>query len=157
MFAGSNPAEAMDLWGRYKFAVRLPSERKQSRGPHVLKILACTKITCKYEQNTSQGQILIPPACYELTMPVGLPESSGGRNRSFPLSTSSFHHVSPCSYRVYHLGNEQWWPQFRDIVSPHRHDRHHQYLVKSTNKRALLNAILSSLLSLHPSFDQIFS
>jgi hypothetical protein len=37
----------------------------------------------------------IPPAFYLMTLPVGLPESSGGRIRSFPLSTSSFHHGSP--------------------------------------------------------------
>jgi hypothetical protein len=36
------------------------------------------------------------------------------------------------SMLVYHLGNEQyahWWPQFRDVVSPHRRD-HHYHRVK---------------------------
>jgi hypothetical protein len=31
---------------------------------------------------------------------------------------------------IYHLGDEQeacWWPQFKDIVSPHLHDHHHHH------------------------------
>jgi hypothetical protein len=31
------------------------------------------------------------------------------------------------SMLMYHQGDEQlarWWPQFRDVVQPHRHDRH---------------------------------
>jgi hypothetical protein len=50
---------------------------------------------------------------------VELPESSGGRIRSFPLLIS-FHHVSLCSC-VPSGGVEQWacwWPQFRDVVDP---------------------------------------
>jgi hypothetical protein len=43
------------------------------------------------------------PAFYRMILLVGLPESSGGRIRSFPLSTS-FHHCFPCSY---HLSDEQ--------------------------------------------------
>jgi hypothetical protein len=38
----------------------------------------------------------------------------------------------PCfSMLKYHLADEQeahWWPQFRDVVSPHRHDHQHQLL-----------------------------
>jgi hypothetical protein len=40
----------------------------------------------------------------------------------FPLSVP-FHHGSLYSY--YHLGGEQqahWWPQFRNKVSPNRHE-----------------------------------
>jgi hypothetical protein len=32
------------------------------------------------------------------------------------------------SMLIYHLGDEQqarWWPQFRDVVSPHRHEHHY--------------------------------
>jgi hypothetical protein len=31
------------------------------------------------------------------------------------------------SMHMYHLGDEQlsrWWPQVRDVVTPHRHDNH---------------------------------
>jgi hypothetical protein len=37
---------------------------------------------------------------------------------------------------MYHLGDEQnacWWPQFRDIVSPHRHEQH-----EHANKKTVL-------------------
>jgi hypothetical protein len=37
---------------------------------------------------------------YQMTLLVGLPESSGGRVRSFPLSTS-FHHSFPWSYTTW--------------------------------------------------------
>jgi hypothetical protein len=40
----------------------------------------------------------------------------------FPLSISSFHHGSPYSY-IWWMNNR---PQFRDIVSPHRHEQHQQ-------------------------------
>jgi hypothetical protein len=40
----------------------------------------------------------ISPACYKITVLIGLPETSGGRVRSFLLSTSAFQHGSPCSY-----------------------------------------------------------
>jgi hypothetical protein len=53
---------------------------------------------------------------------VRLPESSGGRIMSLPYryhSTMVFHaHVSP--------GDEQlarWWPQFKNLVTPHRHEQ----------------------------------
>jgi hypothetical protein len=45
---------------------------------------------------------VIPPPCYQMTLLVVLPETSGGWI-SLPLSTS-FHYVSPCSY---HLRDEQ--------------------------------------------------
>jgi hypothetical protein len=48
----------------------------------------------------------IPPACYRMNLLVGLPESSGGRVRSFPLSTSSFHRGSPCSYITWGMNNK---------------------------------------------------
>jgi hypothetical protein len=44
-----------------------------------------SKITCKYEQKYFARPTLL----------VGLPESSGGRIRSFPVSIS-FHQGSPC-------------------------------------------------------------
>jgi len=47
----------------------------------------------------------IPPACYQMTLLVGLLESSGGRIRSFPLSTSSLHHGSPWSYVTSGMNN----------------------------------------------------
>jgi hypothetical protein len=36
------------------------------------------------------------------------------------------------SMLIYHLGDEQqacWWPQFRDVVSPHQHDHHQSQLI----------------------------
>jgi hypothetical protein len=47
-------------------------------------------------RNNSQGQILspIPPVFYQMILLVGLPESSAGRIRGFPLLTSTFLHGS---------------------------------------------------------------
>jgi hypothetical protein len=54
----------------------------------------------------------------------GLPESSGGRVRSFTLSVS-LHSASSCSYITWGINNRPvWWSQFRDVVSTHRHDYH---------------------------------
>jgi len=42
--------------------------------------------------------------------------------------------VLPCQYPPWlsilknHLGNEQWWPQFRDVVSPHWHEQHCHFI-----------------------------
>jgi hypothetical protein len=58
----------------------------------------------------------IPPACYLMTLLVGLPERSGGQVSS-PLSVS-FHHGSPNSYVIWRMNNSCLWSQFRDIVSP---------------------------------------
>jgi hypothetical protein len=52
----------------------------------------------------------------------------------------SFHHVS---ILIHHLGDEQetWWPQFRDIVSPHRHKQKVSYIscVYIISRRLKLN------------------
>jgi hypothetical protein len=40
--------------------------------------------------------LLIPSACYQMTLLVGLPKRSDGWVRNFPLSTSSSHHASSC-------------------------------------------------------------
>jgi hypothetical protein len=82
---------------------------------HVKKSLAST-----FARPNSLFPSHIPPACYRMTLLVGMPDSSGGRI-SFPLSIS-FHHGSPFSYgRRIGLSVA--------AVSPHRHDddhRHHQ-------------------------------
>jgi hypothetical protein len=87
------------------------------------KILRHVKITCKYEHKYCKIKFSflspIIPACYQMTMLVGLPESSGRWVRSFPLSTL-FYHGFPCSYVTWRMNN--WWLQFRDIFLPHRHD-----------------------------------
>jgi hypothetical protein len=59
-------------------------------------------ITWKREQKyfaslNSSFPLLVPPACYQVTVLVGLPESYGGRIRSFSLSTS-FHRSLSWSY-----------------------------------------------------------
>jgi hypothetical protein len=66
------------------------------------KILRHVKCPSKYESDTSQGKIhnflrKFLLLCWQMTMLVGLPESSGWRIRSFRLSIS-FHHGSRCSY-----------------------------------------------------------
>jgi hypothetical protein len=38
-------------------------------------------------KNSLQGQILIPPALYQNTLLVGMPERSGKDIRSFPVNT----------------------------------------------------------------------
>jgi hypothetical protein len=56
----------------------------------------------------------------KMSLPVGLPQSSGGRDSSYHQPASS---SSPWfSMLTYHLGDEQyarWWPRLRDIISPH--------------------------------------
>jgi hypothetical protein len=47
----------------------------------------------------------IPFACYHMTLLVGLPESSGGRVRRFPLSTLSFQHGPQCSCITWGMNN----------------------------------------------------
>jgi hypothetical protein len=67
------------------------------------------KILASPNKNTSQGEIIIssiPPACYHITLLVGMPESSGGRIIS-PLSTSSLRYGSPCSHITWWMNN---WP-----------------------------------------------
>jgi hypothetical protein len=64
--------------------------------------VARKKMTSKYEKNYfirphSSFPLPIPPACYQMTVLVGLPESSSGRIRSLPL-LASYHHGSVCSY-----------------------------------------------------------
>jgi hypothetical protein len=63
------------------------------------------KITCRYEQKyfarpNSSFPFRIPPACYQMALLVILPDNSGGRIRSFPLSTS-FHHMYRCLYVIW--------------------------------------------------------
>jgi hypothetical protein len=57
--------------------------------------------------------------------------SSGGRITSLPV-----HIIPPLfSTLIYQPGNEQqarWWPQFRDVVSHHRHDNYHQLKLNGT-------------------------
>jgi hypothetical protein len=78
------------------------------------KILQHVKVTCKHEQkyfSSSSFPSPVPSACYQITLPVGLPESSGGRITSFPLSIS-FQHGSPWSYITWGGGGEwnaRWW------------------------------------------------
>jgi hypothetical protein len=67
---------------------------------------ACKISLASMNKNISHGQNSsfpspVLPACYLITLLVGLPESSGGRMRSFPLSTSWF------SMLIYRLGDEQ--------------------------------------------------
>jgi hypothetical protein len=42
-FAGLNPTEAMDFWGRQKSAARLPSERKWRHRPHAVRFYGVQK------------------------------------------------------------------------------------------------------------------
>jgi hypothetical protein len=46
---------------------------------------------------------------------------------SFPINI-----IPPwLSLLIYHLGDEQqacWWPQFRDIISPHQHEQQYQII-----------------------------
>jgi hypothetical protein len=86
------------------------------------KILWHVKVTCKYEQKyfakpNSAFTLPIPPACYQVTLLVGLLESSGVQIRSFSMLTS-LHHGSPFSYITWEQV-AHWWPQFRDVESPH--------------------------------------
>jgi hypothetical protein len=49
----------------------------------------------------------------------------------------SQHHPPWLSILICHMGNEQqarWWPQFRDIILPHQHNRHHQLMVNASFK-----------------------
>jgi hypothetical protein len=93
---------------------------------------ACKK-NCKYETNISKGQIVIPFAHYSRL----LPDDSTGRTATELWWTSQeFYSVDIVippwfSMLMYQLGHEQyarWWPQFRDVVLPHRqHDGHDHY------------------------------
>jgi hypothetical protein len=76
-------------------------------GSPMLDYTTCKKISCKCEMKCLQGKILllsIPPTCFQMTLLVGLPESSGGQVKSFCLLASS-HHGSPML--IYHLGDEE--------------------------------------------------
>jgi hypothetical protein len=57
-----------------------------------------------FARPNSSFPLPIPPACYQVTLLVGLPESSDGQISSFPLSTS-FRHVSPCTYMTWGMNN----------------------------------------------------
>jgi hypothetical protein len=47
----------------------------------------------------------ISAACYHMSLLVGLPGSCGEPFRTFPLSTLSFHHGSPCWYIIWGMNN----------------------------------------------------
>jgi hypothetical protein len=77
------------------------------------KILRRVKVSYKNEQKYYASQDLsfhspVPPACYQITVLVGMPGSSGGLIRSFTLSTS-FHHASPCSHITWKWTILRWW------------------------------------------------
>jgi hypothetical protein len=63
----------------------------------------------------------VPSAFYQITLLVELPESFGGR------IIFSVDIIPPWfSMLIHQLGVEKqarWWPQFRDVVSPHRHEK----------------------------------
>jgi hypothetical protein len=61
-----------------------------------------------------------------MTLLVVLPESSGGRIRSFPLSIS-FQHGSPCSNITWGIKNKTVGGCSSDFVSLHRHDHHYYF------------------------------
>jgi len=48
---------------------------------------------------------------------------------------SLFHHGFP--YPCIIWGINSWWPQFRDIVSPHRHEEQHMTLIPLIGARIL--------------------
>jgi hypothetical protein len=78
------------------------------------KILRRVKVSYKNEQKYYASQDLsfpspVPPACYQITLLVGMPGSSVGLIRSFTLSTS-FHHASPCSHITWKWTIFRWWP-----------------------------------------------
>jgi hypothetical protein len=56
---------------------------------------------------------------YQMTLLLGLPESSVGWIKRFPLSTSSFYHGSSCTYVTREMDNSPvGGPQFRDVAPP---------------------------------------
>jgi hypothetical protein len=65
-----------------------------------------------------------------MALVIGLPESAVVEESGvFP----SQHYPSWFSMLVYHLGDEQyanWWQQLIDIVLPHRHNHHHNQVMK---------------------------
>jgi hypothetical protein len=105
---GPNPAKAMDFKGNknpHHIFLRMGSKAggPMSRfyGRHV------KKNTCKCERNACKAKssllLSIPPTCSQINLLVGLPQSAGGRVRSFPPSI-----ISPWFSRlIYHLGDEQ--------------------------------------------------
>jgi hypothetical protein len=88
------------------------------------------KITRKHEQKDfakpDSFASPVPPACYQMT--------TGRIARKLCWTNYEFSSVDIIppwfSVLIYHLGDEQWarwWPQFRDVVSPRRHDNHHHH------------------------------
>jgi hypothetical protein len=62
----------------------------------------------------------VPPDLLLVDTAVTIPDL-WWKNQEFSLSISS-HHGYPFSYISW--GMTRWCPQFRGVVSPHRHDHH---------------------------------
>jgi hypothetical protein len=96
----------------------LPSERRFAGSPKTIQICITLSFAGEVKPKAPRSKIFtscknvltkyfgrpnpsfpspVSPACYQMTLLVGLPENSGGQIRSFPLSTL-FHHGSPCSH-----------------------------------------------------------
>jgi hypothetical protein len=96
------------------------------------KILQHVKITCKHEQKYFARLNSISLARSSCFLPDG---SADVIARELWWMNQEFSYVDIIippwfSMFIYHLGNKRWahwWQQFRDIVSPHRHDHDHQY------------------------------
>jgi hypothetical protein len=108
---GLNPAETMDFLRDIKI------RSTPSLGSEVKPSVSCRKIL----QNVKNHFDVLTKLFWKLNssfpMPsfswfatrwvlVGFPESSGGRIRSFSLSTSSFHYGSPRSYITWGMNNK---------------------------------------------------
>jgi hypothetical protein len=81
----------------------------KTTGPKPSDFKTCKKSLASMNKNYFASQnssfpLPEPPACYQITLLVVLPESSGGRIKTFPVSTS-FHHGSPCSYITWGMNN----------------------------------------------------
>jgi hypothetical protein len=101
----------------------------------ILMSTACKKITCKYEKIFFKATFSflspIPPARYQMTLRLGLPESSVGRIRSFPdryHSTMIINdHVSPEGWTIGQLVaavqrrvlTTSTWPSLSTVIKNH--------------------------------------
>jgi hypothetical protein len=94
--------------------------------PHFVWFYGMLKIHSKCEQRyfvRSSDYILRQALllCYYLALLVGLQVSSGGRIRTFLCRSPSA--VAVHAYVTWRMNSRaRWWLQFRDVVSPHRHD-----------------------------------
>jgi hypothetical protein len=116
-------------------------------------ILRHVKIAYKYEQRYFDNQFIIhfvSPSCFVTRWlhwydcQRDMLDESG----VFPIDF-----IPPWfSVLIYHLEDKQyarWWPQFRDVVSPYRHDHHHQYLVNNTNMKLFIMQLSVAYCYLH--------